>query len=247
MENIIDIIFSSVNLPLSIFTIILILYWLLTMISGIDFDLDIDIDAGLDANTGLESSNIDFEDVANAEFNEKDVAGNRRMQLKWWQVFYCSPQAIVGLIWQVFLIYFNFVGLPFMFTFTSFVFAWWFITLTVTTITHSYSNSIGFIFMLASFIPALIFTKVFTSPFKGFFKGFNKNGDKAIDFIGRKGTSLSSIEKDKLGNAEFIIDGNPMSVYIKSLNGEKISFREIVLIIKESEDKSFYYAQVYND
>ena len=232
MENIIDIIFSSVNLPLSIFTIILILYWLLTMISGIDSDLDIDVDAGLDANTGLESSNIDFEDVANAEFNEKDVAGNRRMQLKWWQVF---------------LIYFNFVGLPFMFTFTSFVFAWWFITLTVTTITHSYSNSIGFIFMLASFIPALIFTKVFTSPFKGFFKGFNKNGDKAIDFIGRKGTSLSSIEKDKLGNAEFIIDGNPMSVYIKSLNGEKISFREIVLIIKESEDKSFYYAQVYND
>jgi|TARA_R110002096_G_scaffold109887_1_gene240272 hypothetical protein len=232
VENIIDIIFSSVNLPLSIFTIILILYWLLTMISGIDFDLDIDVDAGLDANTGLESSNIDFEDVSNAEFNEKDVAGNRRMQLKWWQVF---------------LIYFNFVGLPFMFTFTSFVFAWWFITLTVTTITHSYSNSLGFIFMLASFIPALIFTKVFTSPFKGFFKGFNKNGDKAIDFIGRKGTSLSSIEKDKLGNAEFIIDGNPMSVYIKSLNGEKISFREIVLIIKESEDKSFYYAQVYND
>ncbi|WP_040417111.1 hypothetical protein [Cyclobacterium qasimii] len=234
MENIIDIIFSNVNLPLSIFTIILILYWLLTMISGIDFDLDIDVDvdAGFEADTGLESGNIDFEDVSNAEFNEKDVAGNRRKQLKWWQVF---------------LIYFNFVGLPFMFTFTSFVFAWWFITLTVTTLTHTYSNSLGFIFMMAGFIPALIFTKIFTTPFKRFFKSFNKNGDKAIDFIGRKGTCLSSIEKDKLGNAEFIIDGNPMSVYIKSLNGEKISFREIVLIIKESEDKSFYYAQAYND
>lgn len=232
MENLIDIIFSSVNLPLSIFTIILILYWVLTIISGIDFDLDLDIDAAFEANTGLESGNIDFEDVSNAEFNEKDVAGNRRKPLKWWQVF---------------LIYFNFVGLPFMFTFTSFVFAWWFITLTVTALTHTYSIGLGYIFMLAALIPALIFTKIFTSPFKSFFRNFNKNGDQAIDFIGRKGVCLSSIEKNKLGNAEFIINGSPMSVYIKSLNGEKIQYRESVLIIKESKDKNFYYAQIYND
>jgi hypothetical protein len=208
------------------------------MISGIDFDLDIDVDididvdADIDIDTGIEGGNVDFHDVANTEVNKEDIVGKRRKPLKWWQVL---------------LIYFNFVGLPFMFTFTCWIFIWWICTTMSTVITHSFNNSFGFILMLAGFLPSLIITKIFTTPFKNFFKNLNQDGDKPTDMIGRTGTCLSNIADQKLGSAEVSADGNHLSINIKSLNGEEIKFREPILIIKQSTDKTYYYAQKYTN
>tara|TARA_R110002012_G_scaffold216480_1_gene387611 strand:- start:76 stop:696 length:621 start_codon:yes stop_codon:yes gene_type:complete len=201
------------------------------MITGIDFDLDIDvdvdvdIDADIDLDTGLEGGNMDFQDVANAEVDREHVVNKRTRRLKWWQIL---------------LIYFNFVGLPFMFTFTFWIFNWWLITVLATLITGSYDNSFGFIIVLAALIPALILTKITTTPFKSFFKNLNKDGDKAVDFLGREALLLSSISGDKLGNAEVMADGNLMSIYVKSLDGSELRFRESVLIIKQSDDKNYF-------
>jgi hypothetical protein len=227
LETYFNILFSEVNITLTVLLIILILYWLATMITGLDFDLDIDVDLDVDVDLdpGIEGGNMDFQDVANAEVDREHVVNKRTRKLKWWQVF---------------LIYFNFVGLPFMFTFTFWIFLWWMISITTTSITGSYDNSFGFIIVVAAFIPALILTKVVTAPFKSFFKHLNKDGDKAVDFLGRKALLLSSISGDKLGNAEVIVDGNVMSVYVKSLDGSALSFRESVLIIKQSDDKNFF-------
>ncbi|MGB5982708.1 MAG: hypothetical protein WBG46_11250 [Nonlabens sp.] len=229
MENYFNILFSEVNITLTVLLIILILYWIVTMISGIDFDLDIDvdidIDADVDADPGIEGGNMDFQDVANAEVDKEHVKSRRASDLKWWQVL---------------LIYFNFVGLPFMFTFTVWIFLWWITTVLATAITGSYDNSFGFVIALAAFIPALILTKVFTTPFKSFFKNLNKDGDKAVDFLGRKALLLSTISGDKMGNAEVLADGNSMSIYVKSLDGSELRFRESVLIIKQSTDKNYF-------
>ncbi len=231
MENYFNILFSEVNITLTVLLIILILYWLATMITGIDFDLDIDvdvdvdIDADIDLDTGLEGGNMDFQDVANAEVDREHVVNKRTRRLKWWQIL---------------LIYFNFVGLPFMFTFTFWIFNWWLITVLATLITGSYDNSFGFIIVLAALIPALILTKITTTPFKSFFKNLNKDGDKAVDFLGREALLLSSISGDKLGNAEVMADGNLMSIYVKSLDGSELRFRESVLIIKQSDDKNYF-------
>ncbi|WP_405350776.1 hypothetical protein [Nonlabens sp. Asnod3-H03] len=231
MENYFNILFSEVNITLTVLLIILILYWLATMITGIDFDLDVDvdidvdIDADVDLDTGIEGGNMDFQDVANAEVDREHVVNKRTRKLKWWQVF---------------LIYFNFVGLPFMFTFTFWIFLWWMISVLTTSITGSYDNTFGFVIVLAAFIPALILTKVITTPFKSFFKNLNKDGDKAVDFLGREALLLSSISGDKLGNAEVMADGNLMSIYVKSLDGSELRFRESVLIIKQSDDKNYF-------
>ncbi len=238
MKEVIDIAFSSVNMVLTILMILLILYWLFTMISGIDFDLDVDVDIDtdldldMDADSTIEAGNLDFEDIANTEVNKEDVIGKRRKPLKWWQIF---------------LIYFNFIGLPFMFTFTSWIFIWWLCTIITTTLTNSYDTNFGFIFFLGAIIPSLLITKVFTTPFKSFFKNLNKDGDEPIDLIGRKGIIQSTVSKDKMGAAEVVIDGNPMSIYVKSLNGEQINYHQEILIIKQSEDKNYYYAQFYDD
>ncbi|MEW7277673.1 hypothetical protein ABW636_03670 [Aquimarina sp. 2201CG1-2-11] len=217
--------------------ILLIIYWLFTMISGIDFDLDVDIDIDVDSDidvdtdTNIEGGNLDFEDIANTEVNKEDII-QRRKPLKWWQIL---------------LIYFNFVGLPFMFTFTCWIFIWWLCTTIVTTLTSTYDHSIGFLVFLAAIIPSLILTKIFTTPFKSFFKNLNKDGDEPIDLLGRKGTLQSTISGDKMGSAEVIADSNPLSIYVKSLNGEQINYHEQILIIKQSEDKNYYLVQSYNE
>jgi len=155
LEQIIHIAFSPINRVLSILVIILIVYWLFTMVSGVDFDFDADVDIDIDVDSNLEGGNIDFSDVANTKLNKEDVVRDRRKKLKWWQIVF---------------IYFNFVGLPFMFTFTCWIFIWWLCTVIVTSITYSFNNSFSYILFLAGILPSLILTKLFTTPFKGFFK-----------------------------------------------------------------------------
>ena len=123
------------------------------MISGIDFDLDVDVDVDVDADIDIDSAS--FSDLANAEINKEDVIKNPRKKLTWWQHV---------------LVYFNFVGLPFMFTFTCWVFIWWLCTVISTTMTESYNTNYGFTLFLAGIVPSLVLTKLFTTPFKGVFK-----------------------------------------------------------------------------
>jgi len=234
LSNLIDILFSPVNITLTVLMLILVLYWGVTMISGVDFDVDIDVDVDIDIDadidTNIEGGNIDFQDISSTEVNKDDVVKTRKKPLKWWQVV---------------LIFFNFIGLPFMFTFTCWIFIWWMITTITTNLTGSYQNTFGYVIMLIGFFPALILTKIFTTPFKGFFKNLNKDGDAPIEIIGRRGICLSKIKNDKMGSAEVVVDNTPLSIYIKSINGNLIEFKEPILIIKKSKDKNYYYAQSY--
>jgi hypothetical protein len=214
--------------------LVFILYWLVTMFSGLDFDVDIDLDLDIDVDADfeatLESANLDFEDVSNVQIEREHIVKKKREPLKWWQVV---------------LVYFNFVGLPFMFALTCWIFIWWMITVSVTTITNSYNSSLGVYFMLLAIIPSLFINKIFTIPFKRFFKNFSKDGDAPIEIIGRRGICLSKIKDDKMGSAEVVVDNTPLAIYIKSLSGVQIDYKEPILIIKQSKDKNYYYAQSY--
>ena len=238
MNGLTDILFSSVNMPLTVLLIILFIYWILTMLSGLDFDLDFDVEVDMDVevdtdielDTTLDSGNVSFDDFANAEVKKENILPNRRKDLKWWQII---------------LVYFNFVELPFMFTFTFWILCWWFLTVFFTNFTHSYENSFGFIIFFIAIIPSLFLTKILTSPFKGFFKNFSKKGEESLDLLGRRATLLSNLSGDKLGSVKLTIDSSPINVYAKSLNGEKINSGQEVLIIKESPDKKYYFIQSY--
>lgn len=235
-----DIFFSPVNTALSILVILLIIYWLFSLFSGLDFDVDfdvdvdvdvdIDVDADFDTTAPMETSSVD--DALNTEVNKEDVLNKRQRSLKWWQVF---------------LIYFNFVGLPFMFTFTCLVFFWWLISVGITGFMHLHDTQFGFLIMALSFIPAIFVSKIFSNPFKSFFKKLNKDGDAPVDFVGRQGTSLSNIKDKKMGSGKVVIEGNPYSIYIKSENGEPIAYNENFLIIRQGPEKTYFYVQSYKN
>jgi hypothetical protein len=231
-----ELVFSSINTPLTILLIVLAAYRIITMLFGLDldFDMDFDMDVEADFETDLESSfdatGLDLEEVSNIELKKESIVKNRQKKLKWWQII---------------LIYFNFAELPFLFTYTSWVFFWWSLTVIGTYITGSYDNSFGLFIFLGSIIPALFINKIFTSPFKSIFKKLERKGVESLDLLGRKGTLLSNISNDKLGSVKLTVNSDPINVYAKSLKGEKIKIGEQVLIIKESTDKKYFYIQSY--
>ena len=80
MKDFFSLIFSGVNLPLSILVLLLLLYWLVSMVGGLDndFEIDADIDGDIDMGDAIESGHSDFEDLANAEVNQDDLIRNKR-------------------------------------------------------------------------------------------------------------------------------------------------------------------------
>lgn len=229
-----DLAFSSINTPLTVFLIGLTVYRLITTLLGLDFDfdmdIDIDVDADIDVDTdaSIDSTAVDLEDISNVELKNETVVKDKRKELKWWQIV---------------LIYFNFTELPFMFTLTSWVFFWWFITVLGTYLTFSYNNAFGFVVFIAAIIPSLIINKIFTTPFKGFFKKLNRKGEEAIDFTGRTAVLDSNISGDKMGRAKIKIESDPLVIYVKSLDKTELKSGKEVLIIKESTDKKYYYVK----
>ncbi|NAS31240.1 hypothetical protein GTQ40_09685 [Flavobacteriaceae bacterium R38] len=236
MNEIIDIAFSRVNISLSILFALLLLYWILTTVSGIDFDfdmdvdVDVDVDADVDMDTDFDArTNIDVNDVSNTEVRKEDVV-RRRGKLNFFQIF---------------LIYFNFVGLPFMFTLTFWVLFWWALTMTGTYLTGSYDTTFGFIFFFGAIFPALFLTKIFTTPFKSFFKNFNSDGETSLELLGRVGILNTAISEDKIATLEVTIEGSPIKVYVKSKNGKHILANTQVEIVNQTTDKKIYLIKPY--
>ena len=76
MKELFDIAISTVNLPLTILFGLLIIYWILTTLTGLDldfFDADIDVDVDADVDVDLDSDfdargNLDVQDISNPGF-----------------------------------------------------------------------------------------------------------------------------------------------------------------------------------
>ncbi len=238
MKELFDIAISIVNLPLTILFGLLILYWLLTTLTGLDldfFDADIDVDIDADVDADLDAdfdarANLDIPEISNTEVKKEDVI-RRRGKLNFFQIF---------------LIYFNFVGLPFMFTFSFFVLFWWAITMAGTSITHSYDNDFGFVFFFGGIVPALFLTKIFTTPFKKFFTNFNNKGESALELLGRQGVLQSTISGDKITTLEIKIQSDPIKVMVTSKDGIEIPANTKVEIVNQIKNKQLYIIQQLN-
>ncbi|MEN1785038.1 MAG: hypothetical protein AAGF77_07855 [Bacteroidota bacterium] len=233
MDTFYNIATGSVNLPLTLFLGLLLLYWLFSVVLGLDFDVDADIDVAVDADVDVDvesGGSVDFQDVGNTEI-KKDNVVRRRGKL--------NPL-------QVFLLYFNFVGLPFMFTLTAFVLFWWGISVTGTAITHSYNHTFGYLFFFGGLVPALFVTKIFTTPFKAFFKNFNNKGASELELLGREGTLTSALSGDKMTTLEVMIMDDPIKVLVQSKGGEAIPAHSKVAIVGQVKSKSIYLIQKTN-
>jgi hypothetical protein len=240
LKQLFEVAIAPVNIALTILFVLVIVYWLVSTIFGAEFDTDMDIDVDIDVDLDVDvdmdfdartSVDLDPGDISNVEVNKEDVVRNRRKKLKWWQII---------------LVYFNFVELPFMFTFTFWVLFWWVISMVGTYFTGSYNNAFGFVFFFGGMIFSLPITKVVTAPFKVFFKNFNRGGEDSIEMLGREGVLSTQLSGQKMTMLEIVIDSSPMKVHVTSKNGETIERGTRVQITNKVESKQVYIVESLN-
>jgi hypothetical protein len=143
-----------------------------------------------------------------------------------------------------FIKFLNFVNVgrvPFMLVFSMLKFFMWIGSLITTSVINVTSWGLSSLLILIPIaIIAVFFTKFATNPMVKFFKEIGYRGEEEIDFLGRSGIMLSSIKDEKIGTAEFVIDNNPIKLNVKSLDGAEIKYGDYVVVMDESDDKTYY-------
>lgn len=232
----IELLFSLANAFLSVLLLGLLFYWILVIIGaatpeGIDIDINSSSDFDVKSDINLDyDAQTSVEDLSNVEIRNEDIRKRHQTKL--------SPI-------KVFLVYFNFVELPFMFSLTVYIFIWWFLTISATYLTHLTDHWLGLIVSLVLFLPSLVIGKTLTNPLKGFFKYFKPKGEESLVLTGREATLLSRIHESRLGMAELQVNGDVMRIYVKSLKGDTIESGQKILLIRQSDDKKFFFVETY--
>lgn len=205
--------FTGVNILSSSLILIIIFYWIMTIIGffsvdsfnidfGVDVDLDIDVDVDLDANI----------DTGNAELN--DVS-----------------------IFVKFLNFSNIGVIPFMTYLSIFSLVLWTLSM-LTYYTKIYPNSlVGFLIFFISFILSIFITKLITTPLVPLFKKVEMKED--ISVLGNLCTLKSDIDETIIGIAELDIKDVEIIINVKSLNGS-IKKGEKAIIVSKDEEKNVY-------
>lgn len=186
------------NAIMSVLVGLLILYWVLTLISGIGPDfLDLDTDTDFDlSEPGFFASFFSFLNIGKIPF-----------------MLFCT-------IYIVFI---------------------WVGSLIITSIFKGADwGALSVLILIPLACLSVFLTKIATTPMIKFFKEIGYKGEEEIDFLGRSGRMTSTIQGDKIGTAEFLIDKNPIRLNVKSIEGKELKYNDYVIIVDESSDRKYY-------
>lgn len=205
-QEFLNIAFSPVNTVLSVLLILSALYWVFTIVTGLD--IDVGIDADLDTDFDAPDGHVHVPE---------------------------DPSA-----WVQFLKFLNLDIVPMTYFLT--------LTLLLTWLGSVYLNMfiplpswLGALVILPLLIGSILLTKIILKPLNPFFKEINHKGERPHDFLGREGRMKSSIHGTKTGILEVFIGSDPMTLMVRSKNGEAIQHGEKVVIVDEDLRKKIYY------
>lgn len=216
MEELLEISFSPVNAFFSIMCIIMLIYWVLVIIAGLDPDM---------FSVDFDSADIDSNFDSDPSSSEGAAQGSSFMKI---------------------LEYFNFDELPLMFIITIVFFSMWLIGVNVSYYLGVESTLLGFLLLIPNFILSLFVVKLFSKPLSYVYKQVNHKGEPEIDFLGRRCTVITSISPNKTGQVELIVNGDPMKIYARSNTDEVIPAGQQAVIVGESDDKKYYLVEKFD-
>lgn len=100
---------------------------------------------------------------------------------------------------------------------------------------------IAVLLVFPMFLVSILLTKLILKPLNPFFREINHKGEKPHDFLGREGRMKSTIHGNKTGILEVFIGSDPMTLMVKSKDGERIEHGTTVIIVDEDPQRKFYY------
>lgn len=220
MNDILTILFYPLpNAITSGFMAVILLYWIISFM-GVSFDdIGVDFDTHVDADVDIDAGVDTHMDTDSSLDTHAD-----------------------GGIFMGMLKFMNVGKAPFMIILTSLFFFTWAGSLVVTQfIPMTNWGLLSVLILIPLLIMSSIFTKIITAPLASFLNKTGYNGEKEIAFYGEGGKMLSTIQDDKIGVAEFIIESNPIKLYVVSVNGEKLQYGDSVIITERKKDKKTYF------
>lgn len=198
--------FSPVNTVLSVLLILAVIYWLFTIITGLDIDIGLDTD--LDIDTSAPDGHVDIPD---------------------------DPSA-----WIQFLKFLNLDIIPITYFLTISLFLTWLGSIYLE-VFASFEIWVSALLVVPMFVISMLLTKWILKPLNPFFREINHKGEVSHDFLGRQGRMKSTIHGSKIGILEVFIGSDPMTLMVKSKDGERIEHGTIVYIVDEADGRKYYY------
>lgn len=151
-----------------------------------------------------------------------------------------SEPGIMAKVWD----FINVGKVPVMVIVTLFKFVSWIMTI-VSSVVFGLGK-LGFwsvLILIPIFIIAYFLMHYLTKPFVKLYNNLGYKGDDPIDFLGRTGKMKSTIEGQKIGSAEFYINGDVIRLNVLSRDGSKIDYNDSVMIVNESADRKLFYVK----
>lgn len=198
--------FSPVNTVLSVLLILSVIYWLFTIITGLD--IDVGLDADFDADVSSPEGHVHVPD---------DASG-----------------------WLQFLKFLNLDIVPITYFLTLSLLLTWLGSFYLESF-FSFEIWISALLVIPIFFISILLTKLILKPLNPFFREINHKGETSYDFLGRQGRMKSTIHGEKTGMLEVFIGSDPMTLMVKSKDGERIEHGTTVFIVDEDLNRKYYY------
>ncbi|MBX2874463.1 MAG: DUF1449 family protein [Saprospiraceae bacterium] len=135
--------------------------------------------------------------------------------------------------------FFNFGRIPFMIVFSFLTLCMWALSILYNYYWGQGSWGTAAILFFPNLALSLLTTKLITTPLIPVFKHFD-GSEKAIDYIGQECTLTLPVSGTNLGQAEVLIDDNPLLVNVKSAEGNALKRGTKALIINEIEGGKYF-------
>lgn len=228
MKDIIQHLFFPLsNAIMSVLMIISVLYWLFSAImggfDGLNIETQPDVDIDVDTDFDLQQNHVDV--VQDRDSNLDDSLVSK------------EPSIFMEL-----LHYMNVGKVPFMIVLTIFKFFTWAGSLLTTISPHIIKlGNWSIIILIPLAVVAIILTHYVTLPLGNFLKKTGYHGEVSIDFIGREGLMQSSIDANKHGIMQLVVNQDPIKIMVASWDGDPIQFGDRVYIIERSKTTNLYY------
>ena len=211
MGEFFELCFMSVNLPFTVFLLMVFAYWILLLIGAVSFDtFDVDIDGDLGGGGDVTDADPDF---------DADIGGG---------------------MWLGILKFFNVGDVPLMVLLSFVAFNLWAVSiLTSYYLNPSLSPWLALLWFIPNLLFSLFLAKFLTMPLKELFVRMRSGIDAPIKIVGQTCVVTTSEVTPKFGQAEIKQDGPPLTLNVRSKEAAKLTKGDEALIVSQDDDGTY--------
>jgi hypothetical protein len=216
--------FATANIFLTIFLILVLLYWITVILGALDMNaIDIDIDTDIDVDV-----DVDVDVDADTHIDTHVTAHH-------------GGGFMIGI-----LRFFNFGQVPFMVIFSILILCMWSISVYVNSpnsfINPQMTAGWAMILLVPNFFASLFLTKFVTYPLVPLFKALDSS-KQALTICGQIATLTTTASDTTTGQAKVTINGSVVSLSVRTLTGEILEKGSKVIIVEENKDERVFIVQ----